>query len=275
MGVVVGLDGIIHTQVSGPAVDAESLSMAPDGRTIVFSDTPPDDLTGPRQIGTIGVDGTGLRYLTHLKADAIMPVWSPDASRVAFISEDQVFSINADGSGLTKLTSDAGVDQWPAWSPDGSTIAYSNSGTAKADGNGFFATQEIWTVPASGGDPTALTQNNVPDDMPSYSPDGARIVFFRDDRIWIMDANGRSPHPLRGQPHSSANLIPRWSPDGSHIVFVTFHSRSQSGVVLFNIHVADLSTGTFTLIPGRVERYLNAPSWVPSGNALLMNKYPA
>jgi Tol biopolymer transport system component len=74
-------------------------------------------------------------------ADGTMPAWSPDGSRVAFVStrsgdsNGQVFTIDADGSGLTRVSDfDAGradsvgytIEEggWPTWSPDGEHTAY-------------------------------------------------------------------------------------------------------------------------------------------------------
>ena len=71
-------------------------------------------------------DGTNAVQLADYGAK---PVWSPDGSRIAFISVEgdgrQVFVMNADGTDVTKVTSsDTWVAWAPAWSPDGSRIAY-------------------------------------------------------------------------------------------------------------------------------------------------------
>lgn len=56
------------------------------------------------------------------------PAWSPDGSRIAFVSyqdnNPDIFVMDADGTNLTRLTHHPDTDQDPSWSPDGSQIAF-------------------------------------------------------------------------------------------------------------------------------------------------------
>ena len=51
-----------------------------------------------------------------------MPVWSPDGSKIAFVSDRdgnaEIYTMNADGSNVTRLTWRAADDVMPAWSRD-------------------------------------------------------------------------------------------------------------------------------------------------------------
>jgi Tol biopolymer transport system component len=60
-------------------------------------------------------------------------------------------------------------DYHPVWSPDGSRIAFASTR------NGPF---NIFVVPASGGEPTAIA-TNAGDNCPAWSPDGRWIAFRR------------------------------------------------------------------------------------------------
>ncbi|HQZ96551.1 MAG TPA: hypothetical protein PLP21_09550 [Pyrinomonadaceae bacterium] len=63
--------------------------------------------------------------------------WSPDGSRVAFISTrdypmfnaSEIYSANPDGSSPTRLSNTVDFKSQPTWSPDGTKIAYSRGGS--------------------------------------------------------------------------------------------------------------------------------------------------
>ncbi|QIG79391.1 amidohydrolase family protein [Stakelama tenebrarum] len=91
--------------------------MAPDGGTILF------DLLG--DIYALDPAGGTARPVLTGMAFEFQPVFSPDGSRFAFVSDrsgsNNIWVANADGSGLTQLSHDSGATVFssPAWSPDG------------------------------------------------------------------------------------------------------------------------------------------------------------
>jgi Tol biopolymer transport system component len=109
---------------------------------------------------------------------------------------------------LTRLTSDPGLQSEPSWSPDGKLIAYS------ADRRGKF---DIWVQPVGEGDAVQVTHSPGHNWQPDLSPDGQRIAF-RSERegggLYVVPVLGGTERKI-----SSFGSHPRWSPDGSSILF--------------------------------------------------------
>ena len=57
-----------------------------------------------------------------------MPAWSPDSSRIAFMStragNAEIYTMNADGTVQQNITSNTAVDGRPSWSKNGTQIAF-------------------------------------------------------------------------------------------------------------------------------------------------------
>src|SRR6266516_3823951 len=124
-------------------------------------------------IYVINSNGTGLTRLTTDPAYDASPAWSPDGSKIAFVSYRDgpaaIYVMNADGTNPVALTNHAGSDEQPAWSPDGRKIAFASN----RDGH-----YEIYLMNADGTGVTRLTAG--PDHYsagPRWSPDGRRIAF--------------------------------------------------------------------------------------------------
>ena len=111
---------------------------SPDGRRIAF--TYPryrsgyiDDGTG--DIYVVNADGSGLTNLTESQGWNSSPSWSPDGSRIAFMSDRdenwEIYVMNADGSDPARLTKNLWGGYSLSWSPNGSRIAFSSD----RDGN--------------------------------------------------------------------------------------------------------------------------------------------
>src|SRR5437773_823208 len=79
----------------------------------------------------MNADGSGQRRLTRDWANDVLPDWSPDGRRIAFVSKrdgnSEVYVMNADGSGERRLTRNTADDAEPAWSPDGRTIVFESN----------------------------------------------------------------------------------------------------------------------------------------------------
>jgi Tol biopolymer transport system component len=133
------------------------------------------------QIWVMNADGSGqMQFPGITQPFPFAPAWSPDGTKLAFVSADEIWLINADGTNQRRVTTNTTQDYDPAWSPDGSKIIFAKAGSGIAVIN-TDGTNEMNLSGLSG------------DAEPAWSPDGSKIAFRRtatNRGIYTMDANG-------------------------------------------------------------------------------------
>src|SRR6202049_3978313 len=108
----------------------------------------------------------------------------------------------------------------PPLSPDGGWSAYTvTTPLLKKDKN----EERIWMVPASGGDPIALTAAGVSSSHPRWSPDGKYVAFLSarnasKEQVWLLNRLGGEGGRGAYTPQDVDELV--WSPDGSRLALL-------------------------------------------------------
>jgi len=281
---VVDADGSGLTNLTSGPASAEYGGWSPDGTRFAFT----SDRDGNKEIYVVNADGSGLTNVSNDPGFNTfsdnpgngLSAWSPDSSRISFISQCKVvggkvglYVVNADGSGLTYLglppfdavggnagcapTYDGpsllGGVTYASYAPDGARDAL-----VVGDGRGNL---EIYVVNADGSGLTRLTNNPGEDNLPVWSPDSSRIAWHRsiagNTEIWVVNPDGSGLTRLSNGPEGDALRDGGWSPDGSRIAFDS--SRDGNGeIYLVNADGSGLTN--LTNNPGED----GGPVWSPA-----------
>ena len=206
------------TRITGMAGREMAPRFSPDGRWIAFeADFGGTDVRDIYVVPSGGGEPT--RLTDHPLSDAGIS-WAPDSRRIYFNTsmfwDNSVAAVDIE-TGEIERVGPGGSGQLSA---DGAMFAFTRNTRPQDDAQ---SNQDIWIMPAAGGDARALTPGTFDwrDTEPRWSPDGTRLAFVSDrngfNNLGVLDAaTGEATMLLTEDVEHSE---PRWSPDGRWISF--------------------------------------------------------
>jgi Tol biopolymer transport system component len=282
--VSIGLKPIANPGVSGRLLVYADLlyEVQADGSQVrrlwpLSGEISPDQRQAATRCSTNGETGlcivdiaSGAQVRINADPSAVLGSWSPDGSRIAYVSSDGdrrgLHVINADGSGDVMLMRGTPglMPSAPSWSPDGTQLVF----------NTVHSERALYVVNADGSD---LRQIVAQGDSSHWSPTGNRIVFDAsiagNADIWAVDPDGANLTQLTTSPDSETR--PRWSSDGARISYYWYGKVEPSpagpphGVYVMQ---ADGSNQRRVFLNGPISRF-SGLIWSPDGDYIAVNRF--
>ncbi|WP_354334359.1 Tol-Pal system beta propeller repeat protein TolB [Undibacterium sp. GrIS 1.2] len=203
-------------------------------------------------------DGDGTQVALRSNEPIISPAWSPDGTKVAYVSFEAkkpvIYVQNLITRERTVIANYKGSNSAPAWSPDGNKLAIALS----RDG-----LTQVYTVNANGTGLQRLTQTSGIDTEPQFSADGQSIYLLSDrsggPQIYRMGVTGGEAKRVTF--NGSYNITPRISPDGKTLAYI---SRRDGKFQLYSL---DIASGQEQRLSDTVKD--ESPSFSPNGKYIM------
>jgi len=187
-----------------------------------------------------------LRKIVEDTAMANEPAFSPDGSRLAYVStrdgQPEIYVMDADGSNTARLTNSPAPDSDPSFTADGQAVVFHSLRTGH---------RQVFVQSITGSDAIQLTQEPADNSQPTVSPDGETIAYVstRDgnDDIWLMSRDGSMQRNFTKSPQVRERS-PRFLRDGS--LAYLLEGKDGSGRTATQVVKADLATGKLAPLTG-------------------------
>jgi len=247
-----------------------SPNISPDGDWVVYQRRGMDIMKDKRtsRLWLIRTDGSGHRKLTSRDVNESSAVWSPDGSRLAFVSgSDQgseIYVYWLESGTMARLTQLGNSPSGLSWSPDGKHIAFSM----------FVPGQELKLVSGPRA-PKGADWADAPriTTRVKHEADGSGYMAPGFSHYFIISAEGGSARRVTsGDFHHRGT--PQWTPDGKQLVFSA--NRVEDWEYRFRnseVYRLDLASGAITALTDR-DGPDRSPVVSPNGKQVLYLGYP-
>jgi TolB protein len=182
-----------------PGYDAEA-SYSHDGKQIVFT----SGRDGDADLYIMDADGSNVRQITNVAGYDGGPFFSPDDKWIIYRSDRQkehmlqLFIVSVDGKQEFQLTNNLEQVNWcPYLHPSQKYLIWSGADYSKGPMGANF---DLWKMDlkfedgkVSGGEPVRITDHEMADVLPVFSPDGKKLMWTSNrtadgtSQLWVAD----------------------------------------------------------------------------------------
>ncbi|MCY4114511.1 MAG: hypothetical protein OXG33_11340 [Chloroflexi bacterium] len=250
-----------------------AVDVSPDGTQVVYSTcaypTDPEFTYTP-----------STRHETDVEGNPIIRIVSVEPNPELLNFDHELVRARIDGSEPQRLTNNARFDNYPAWSPDGTRIAYLSNDNRDASASNPHSTSflRLYTMAPDGSNVAMVRDGFVNLFQPlQWSPDGKSLAYVRQDpesAVWLytVTVDGGAPRRL-----TKTDSYPSWSPNGQRLAFA---KPDGAEVALYTIASDGSDAQRVTTIRGWQPRYgepdpsrawIGTVAWSPDGSKILFS----